>query len=124
MSYKTEFDATCFGHIAFGLATKPKHLKGVLGKKFIRGLDFNIAPASARYNQKDDIIVVMVNPEGCDINKIHALLLHEAVHIFQHLCKVIGEDCPSSEFEAYQIQFIANSLFNMYDKMVAKDEHS
>ena len=41
---------------------------------------------------------------------MHALLVHEAVHIFRNWCASIGEDRPSEEFECYAIQGIAQRL--------------
>lgn len=38
------------------------------------------------------------------------ILIHEAVHVWQMLCEDIGEDAPSSEFEAYAVQCIAQTL--------------
>lgn len=34
-------------------------------------------------------------------------VIHECVHAFQALCDLIGEDDPSSEFEAYTIQHMS-----------------
>jgi len=42
------------------------------------------------------------------------LLIHESVHIWQTIKENIGEDNPSSEFEAYSIQNIAQSLIEAY----------
>ncbi len=47
---------------------------------------------------------------------IHGLLLHEAVHIWQRIKKLMGEDEPSIEFEAYSIQRIAQDLFSMFEE--------
>ena len=44
------------------------------------------------------------------------LLIHESVHIWQEIRKNIGEDNPSSEFEAYVIQAIAQKLIEAYDE--------
>lgn len=45
--------------------------------------------------------------------------MHEAVHVFQHFKKSIGERKPSKEFEAYAIQSIADRLMNEYaDRIV------
>lgn len=47
-----------------------------------------------------------------------ALLVHEAVHIWQHHCERIGELSPSSEFEAYSVQALAQSLMYGYVDLV------
>lgn len=47
--------------------------------------------------------------------EVFGLLLHEAVHVWQRIKKLMGEDNPSSEFEAYSIQCIAQDLFEMYE---------
>jgi hypothetical protein len=46
--------------------------------------------------------------------QIASLLVHEAVHIWQRICEIIGEVTPSSEFEAYSIQHISQELMNSY----------
>lgn len=48
---------------------------------------------------------------------IAALLVHEAVHVFQHICERIGEETPSKEFEAYSIQRISQDLMYFYAQM-------
>lgn len=48
--------------------------------------------------------------------EIHGLLLHEAVHIWQRVRKLMGEKKPSTEFEAYSIQRIAQDLFSMFQE--------
>ncbi|MEB6681030.1 hypothetical protein [Acinetobacter lwoffii] len=48
--------------------------------------------------------------------EVHGLLLHEAVHIWQRIKKLMGEDEPSIEFEAYSIQRIAQDLFSMFEE--------
>ena len=55
-----------------------------------------------------------------DLQQIHALLLHEAVHIWQDIKLQIGEHNPSQEFEAYAIQALAQNLFYAYKKMTKK----
>lgn len=44
------------------------------------------------------------------------LLIHEAVHVWQDLRTAIGEENPSSEFEAYGLQHITSELFLAYEK--------
>ena len=52
---------------------------------------------------------------------VHGLLLHEAVHIWQRIKKLMGEDEPSIEFEAYSIQRIAQDLFSMFEESEVSD---
>ena len=42
------------------------------------------------------------------------LIIHEAVHIWQHIREDINEESPSKEFEAYSIQQIAQELIIAY----------
>ena len=42
------------------------------------------------------------------------ILVHEAVHVFQRWCDEHGEVHPSSEFQAYAIQWISQELMNEF----------
>lgn len=53
--------------------------------------------------------------------EIYGLLLHEAVHIWQKIKKLMGEKKPSVEFEAYSIQCIAQDLFVMFQRSEGND---
>lgn len=53
--------------------------------------------------------------------QIAAMLVHEAVHVFQKHCDRIGESNPSEEFEAYAIQGIAQRLMTAFGKRVGRD---
>lgn len=50
--------------------------------------------------------------------QIASTLVHEAVHIWQEFRERIGESDPSSEFEAYSIQTIAQRLMEEYARQV------
>ena len=45
---------------------------------------------------------------------VAALLVHEAVHVWQAFCEDIGEKSPSDEFEAYSIQRISYQLLSAF----------
>lgn len=48
-----------------------------------------------------------------------AMLVHEAVHVWQYHCEGIGEDSPSDEFMAYGVQWISQQLFVSYFEQMA-----
>lgn len=56
--------------------------------------------------------------DGVDGVQIAALLVHEAVHVWQEYRFRIGELEPSREFEAYAIQSIAQRLMQAYVKEI------
>lgn len=59
--------------------------------------------------------MVCIRPrEGHTPIKIAAILVHEAVHVWQEHCERIGERNPSPEFEAYSIQAISQRLMQAY----------
>ena len=55
-------------------------------------------------------------------SEIAGLLCHEAVHVWQTIRKVIGEDEPSIEFEAYSVQAIFVQLYQAWLDTRAPDE--
>lgn len=59
------------------------------------------------------IVCIEVKPQY-DGAQIAALLVHEAVHIWQQWCEMYGERSPASEQQAYGIQFLSSELFYAY----------
>lgn len=45
-----------------------------------------------------------------DLIQFTALVVHEAAHVWQQVLEAMGEDKPSSEFEAYALQGITQDL--------------
>ena len=76
--------------------------------------------ATCHYFKKADgslcCVVCLRGYEKRELYSISGLLTHEAVHIWQEYKEFIGERNPSREFEAYSIQWIAQSLFDSYLK--------
>ncbi len=66
------------------------------------------------------VVVCMGDSDGMSLEGIYGLLVHEAVHVWQHFRDHIGEDNPSIEFEAYAIQTISTRLMADYKKQVSK----
>ncbi len=59
-------------------------------------------------------VVTFRPPEDATPVQHAALLVHEAVHIWQSYIEEIGEDEPGAEQEAYAIQVIAQALMDAY----------
>ncbi len=84
------------------------------------------ATTSHLVNDAGDKLIIVSIDAARAIAKSHsgiqvaALLVHEAVHVFQAVCRQIGEDSPSSEFEAYSVQWIAQELMEQYSAQVVK----
>lgn len=60
-----------------------------------------------------EIVCIKLRPDTTGI-QVAAMLVHEAVHIWQRWRESIGEDEPSREFEAYSIQTISQRLMYAY----------
>jgi hypothetical protein len=54
------------------------------------------------------------------IEQVHAMLVHEAVHLWQEIRDYIGEGRPSTEFEAYAIQSLSQRLMESYAEQTSK----
>lgn len=52
--------------------------------------------------------------------EIYGMLVHEATHIWRYIREELGENQPSTEFEAYAMQNIAQSLFESYERQQKK----
>lgn len=65
-------------------------------------------------NGAEAAIVCVGSVKGKTKEQIYALLVHEGVHVWQAIRRSLGENAPSSEFEAYAIQNIVQSLFEAW----------
>jgi len=65
-------------------------------------------------------LVCIRDVEGVTGIEMAALLVHEAVHIWQAIKENYGETNPSDEFEAYSIQHISGQLMDAYHEQKEK----
>jgi len=102
----------CFNEKQF--KKKLKHLKVKEELAFVNcGSD-----ATTHYFTKPDgktaAIVCLKQNKDLKSEQHIALLVHEAVHVWQRARESIGEHEPSKEFEAYSIQSITQELLRYY----------
>lgn len=100
-----------------------KHLR-LPCKDWPNFLSTSHANATAHHFRKNDgslaTVVCLGSTKGRKLHEIYGLLVHEAVHIWQEYREFIGERFPSSEFEAYSIQWIAQNLIDSYIRQTLK----
>lgn len=65
-------------------------------------------------------LVCLREKEGETPIGVASILVHEAVHVFQFFCEMIGETRPSEEFQAYGIQNISQRLMEAYVNLTGK----
>lgn len=68
------------------------------------------------YDGKLCVIVCIRKARHKTRHAINGLLVHESMHIWRWIRENIGEHEPSSEFEAYSVQNISQSLMEAYWK--------
>jgi hypothetical protein len=61
-----------------------------------------------------------MKPSRKPVEYIYAVLVHEAVHVWQHFREHIGETKAGDEQEAYCIETISYNLMQSYKKQVGK----
>lgn len=105
-----------------GLATKEaqfreamKHCKVPAGQWGLWVSEGAGATTHTMRNPRGEMVcVVCIKAEGLTSIQTAALLVHEAVHVWQRWRDSIGEEAPSKEFEAYSIQAISQRLMTAY----------
>ena len=117
---KPVFYATPFEHLQYTLVTNKKQLHKAAKDKSLEFLSLG-QDAQARFKQRKGKCIAIVEAAitSRPLYVTHALLTHEAVHIWQEAKQMMGEQDPSCEFEAYSIQRIAQDLFCEYERLSA-----
>lgn len=70
--------------------------------------------STSEYRDATIVCVDMERAKKRDPLEVVGLLVHEAMHIWQRIREHIGETNPSSEFEAYSVQWIVQELCGAY----------
>ena len=123
-NYVPEWYISPFEHVKYTLARNQLHMD-LLFDDMADTDTFLSAGADAQVDYYDNgkYCIVQIGESGeRTLPENHALLLHEAVHVWQRVKALMGEKEPSKEFEAYSIQRIALDLFNMYEESEARDQ--
>ncbi|HFG6817393.1 hypothetical protein U2E65_03210 [Acinetobacter baumannii] len=120
--YVPEWYISPFQHVQYTLARNQLHMD-LLFEDMDKADQFLDMGADAQVSAFSDgayAIVQIGDTADKDRIQVYGLLLHEAVHVWQKIKKLMGEREPSSEFEAYSIQAIAQDLFKMYEESEVK----
>lgn len=66
------------------------------------------------------IVCIRKRTKDISYEQIVAMLVHEAVHLWQETRDNYGEKSPSSELEAYAIQSLSQRLIESYNRQTSK----
>lgn len=121
--YVPEWESTPFQHMQYTLVRNQDQFDLLFDdvKNTEKFMDTHGDCCVGFYNNYQFAIVQLGECDNRSIHQIHGLLLHEAVHIWQRLRTVMGEDEPSKEFEAYSVQRIAQDLFYAFEESEIND---
>jgi hypothetical protein len=76
------------------------------------------AIAEVQYYDGGALCIVCFGPEMFKVPGLHVnamlTITHEAVHVFQRICELLGEEAPGHEVEAYAIERITQNLIDAY----------
>lgn len=121
--YVPEWYISPFQHVQYTLARNQLHMDLLFEDMNKVDPFLSNEGAAAQVNYYSDgayAVVQLGDTSERKLIEIYGLLLHEAVHVWQKVKKLMGEKEPSSEFEAYSIQAIAQDLFEMYEESEVK----
>lgn len=68
------------------------------------------------------ILVSVGKASERDALEVILTIVHEAVHVWQYICQVIGEKNPGLEMEAYAIENISRDLIEAYTSTQGKNK--
>jgi len=109
-----------FSSAYLGLCTTEKQWKKVCKAHKVKdapnwiGEGANASTHRIQWKNKTLLIVCIRKPCKHSVHAIHALLVHEAVHMWQYIKEDLGETQPSPEMEAYAVQNLSFNLMEAY----------
>lgn len=122
--YVPEWYISPFQHVQYTLARNQLHMDLLFEDMNNVDKFLSIEGAAAQVDFYSDgayAVVQLGDTSERNLIEVYGLLLHEAVHVWQKIKKLMGEKEPSSEFEAYSIQAIAQDLFEMFEASEVKN---
>ncbi|OTU47248.1 hypothetical protein CAT37_01690 [Acinetobacter pittii] len=123
-NYVPRWHISPFQHVQYTLARNQIHLDLLFEDMNNVDTFLSVEGAAAQvdfYSNGAYAVVQLGDTSERKLIEVYGLLLHEAVHVWQKVRKLMGEKEPSSEFEAYSIQAIAQDLFKMYEESEVND---
>ena len=123
-NYVPEWYISPFQHVKYTLARNQLHMDLLFDN--MNDVDVfmsNGCDAQVNFYGDDSLAIVQIGDtsERASV-EIYGLLLHEAVHVWPRIKQRMGETNPSTEFEAYSIQSIAQDLFEMFEESQGHDQ--
>lgn len=115
--------------LAFGLCLSEKDFKKELKRLHVPkstwpAFTVNNSHATTHFfeNKADGICAIITLDTKIKVKPIQvcSLLVHEAVHLWQEIRKMLGEKEPSPEFEAYSVQWLSQELMFSYESQMSK----
>lgn len=123
-NYVPRWHISPFQHVQYTLARNQIHMDLLFEDMNNVDTFLSVEGAAAQvdfYSNGAYAVVQLGDTSERKLIEVYGLLLHEAVHVWQKVRKLMGEKEPSSEFEAYSIQAIAQDLFKMYEESEVND---
>ena len=110
--------------IYYGFTTNPRAFSKEMRRlKIEPALAFTETEARTHtlINEKSGETIVIVcldlnKVKGKETTAIHALLVHEAVHVYESVLESMNCQSPRGEFEAYTLQYLSQCLFDEYKR--------
>ena len=106
-----------FGHIKYALCLNKKQFKRALKQLEIdvkpEFLDEQYGGVTHSFENTEGgfaISLVCINPKKLTDAQFMQILIHESVHVYQHIREQMCEKFPSVEFEAYSIDQICRNF--------------